>query len=900
MTVGKRIVLGFSAVVLIAVALGGLGVWNMLVAKTDSTKLAEEYIPEVKVATDIRGAANRMMYQMRGYSLTEQSDYYEAAQQEKEALSRHLAEANELATTAVHLKALKGQIELAKVAEVEYDGLMEHTKTGIAALAEKRRNLDQAAAAYTFSCGDFLAGQNKAFKRDLDERQTKVAVVSEIGNLGTQVRVTNFRAQALGDMALMQKAAVRLGGLAKLTGQLRPITRDAEDKKRIDDTEATAGRYGKLIASYIKTHGELEHAGKKMDAAAKAYMQNCASFLAGQNGKMDKEFDQQGADLRERLRKITLVNDVIDLGNDVRVTNFRARANQDPKLMQQAIARLGGIERITADLRSITREAADIKRIEDTEGAAKAYLAAMEECRNSFLQLGQHRANMDTAAGQYVAQCKSFLQGQQTKLATDMRERHDKITLINDVVDLCNDSRVKSFKAQATRSPELIRDALKNFSTLDEKYAALRKITRLEADLKHIDSTKASGDQYASALTGFLGEWTKLQDLAKQREQSGQAVIDTCKATADAGMAQTDKIATNAAASLSANSTVMIVGLAIGTVFAIFCAIWITRSTVRPLTHIIKELTSGANQTASAASQVSSTSQSLAEGASEQAAAVEETTSSIEEIASMIKQNADNAQEAQTLAATARSSADTGGEAMGRMSTAIEDIKKSSDETAKIIKTIDEIAFQTNLLALNAAVEAARAGEAGKGFAVVAEEVRNLAQRSAEAAKNTAEMIEDATKNADNGVSISKEVAQSLNDIADGSRKVNDLVAEIAAASQEQHQGIDQINQAVTQMDQVTQSSAANAEESASASEELSAQAEGMQGMVDELTTMIGGTTQSAQTSASGTRALDASDATWHKISAQTTTSSTVEAPAGSSQSPKATIPMNESEISKF
>ena len=232
------------------------------------------------------------------------------------------------------------------------------------------------------------------------------------------------------------------------------------------------------------------------------------------------------------------------------------------------------------------------------------------------------------------------------------------------------------------------------------------------------------------------------------------------------------------------------------------------------------------DQVAAASGQISVGSQSLAEGAAEQASALEEVSSSIEELASMTKQNAANAGEANTLASNARSGADKGLEAMTRMSQAIDDIKRSSDETAKIIKTIDDIAFQTNLLALNAAVEAARAGDAGKGFAVVAEEVRNLAQRSAEAAKNTANMIAESVKNADGGVQISQQVAGALEEIADGSRKVNDLVAEIAAASNEQSQGIEQIGAAVGQMDKVTQQNAANSEESASASEELSAQSE--------------------------------------------------------------------------
>lgn len=237
------------------------------------------------------------------------------------------------------------------------------------------------------------------------------------------------------------------------------------------------------------------------------------------------------------------------------------------------------------------------------------------------------------------------------------------------------------------------------------------------------------------------------------------------------------------------------------------------------------------DQVAAASGQISAGSQSLAEGAAEQASALEEISSSIEELASMTKQNAANAGEANSLASSTRASADKGLEAMGQMSRAIDDIKRSSDETAKIVKTIDDIAFQTNLLALNAAVEAARAGDAGKGFAVVAEEVRNLAQRSAEAAKNTANMIEESVKNADGGVQISNQVGSALEEIAEEARKVNDLVAEIAAASNEQSQGIEQIGAAIGQMDKVTQQNAANSEESASAAEELSAQAAELKAM---------------------------------------------------------------------
>ena len=270
------------------------------------------------------------------------------------------------------------------------------------------------------------------------------------------------------------------------------------------------------------------------------------------------------------------------------------------------------------------------------------------------------------------------------------------------------------------------------------------------------------------------------------------------------------------------------------------------------LRQIAGHLSDGANQLASASGQVASTSQVLAEGASEQAASLEETSASLEEMSSMTQRNAENANSAKQLANQTRQAADVGAANMAEMSKAMNGIKASSDNIAKIIKTIDEIAFQTNLLALNAAVEAARAGEAGAGFAVVADEVRNLAQRSAVAAKETAAKIADSIQQSEQGVQINAKVAESLQEIVTKARQVDDLVAEIAAASGEQSQGISQINMATTQMDSVTQRNAASAEESASASEELSSQAAALTETVGELLLLVGSSNTPTAASHSG------------------------------------------------
>ncbi|CAB1075556.1 Methyl-accepting chemotaxis protein [Olavius algarvensis Delta 1 endosymbiont] len=295
-------------------------------------------------------------------------------------------------------------------------------------------------------------------------------------------------------------------------------------------------------------------------------------------------------------------------------------------------------------------------------------------------------------------------------------------------------------------------------------------------------------------------------------------------------------------------ATIWLIYIACGIiiVLGVFLSLYSVRSITKPIRRIIAGLNEGAEQVSSASGQVSSSGQSLAEGSAEQAAAIEQTSSSLEEMSSMTKQNADNAGQADNLMSEAKQVVDEANKSMTELTGSIDEIANASDETSKIIKTIDEIAFQTNLLALNAAVEAARAGEAGAGFAVVADEVRNLAMRAADAAKDTAALIEGTVKKVSHGTELVSSTNEAFGKVAESASKVSALVAEIAAASKDQSQGIEQVNTAVTELDKVTQSNAANAEESASASEEMSAQAEEMKRMVSDLVALIQGSRNAA------------------------------------------------------
>ena len=281
-------------------------------------------------------------------------------------------------------------------------------------------------------------------------------------------------------------------------------------------------------------------------------------------------------------------------------------------------------------------------------------------------------------------------------------------------------------------------------------------------------------------------------------------------------------------------------------IVTVVAVVYLARNISLPIKNAVVQMSEAANQVSAASDQVATASQSLAEGASEEAAAIEETSSSLEEMSSMIKQNAGHAAQADNLMRETKQIVQKANESMLSLTKSMRDISTASDETSKIVKTIDEISFQTNLLALNAAVEAARAGEAGAGFAVVAEEVRNLAMRAAEAAKNTSVLIEDTVRKVKDGSELVVKTNEAFTGIAASASKVGNLVEEIAAASQEQSHGIDQINKAVAEMDKVTQQTAANAEESASASEEMNAQAEQMKHISTTLVTIIGGSSNGA------------------------------------------------------
>src|SRR5579871_2872339 len=358
-----------------------------------------------------------------------------------------------------------------------------------------------------------------------------------------------------------------------------------------------------------------------------------------------------------------------------------------------------------------------------------------------------------------------------------------------------------------------------------------------------VESNLVAWNQVFAEAARLCAEGKIEETMLLRKEKEGPLAKAMANGAAEILEAQREMMASSsksAAAEVASSRWMIIVCIAVSLLIGTIL-LWVVRLMNRSLRQAATDLSEGSDQVASAARQVASSSQSLAQGSSEQAASLEETSASSEEINSMAQKNTENSRSAAELVTHSQQEFVETNHSLDQMVIAMGEIHAQSDKIARIIKVIDEIAFQTNILALNAAVEAARAGEAGMGFAVVADEVRNLAQRSAQAAKDTSSLIEESIATSRDGSAKLERVAGVIRAITESATQVKTLVDEVNMGSQEQARGIDQIAKAVAQMDQVTQGTAASAEESASASEELSAQAQALNQIVQELGALVGG-----------------------------------------------------------
>ena len=540
--------------------------------------------------------------------------------------------------------------------------------------------------------------------------------------------------------------------------------------------------------------------------------------------------------------------------------------------LQQGRAQLDAVGKALDGAEKHAGTYTDLVKLRENVNTAKSevasYVRLADQTVATVEAMDADRGVLDKSAASFMENCNLFLESLNTNLHREITEgaesdkvleRAQKITWINTVINLGNDSRIKVWRAQAERNPKLIDSALENFPKMDEIFVKLSPLVRQEENIRQIAATRKSGAEYRAAMLSLKSNWEILEGINVERTKVGGQVLEAAKNTAVAGLEGTQKIADEAVLNLHSASTVMIGGLSVGVIIGILTAIFLTRGITGPvargvdfarklaqgdltatldvnqkdevgvlaqalrdmvakLREIVTEVQSASDNVASGSEELSASAEQLSQGATEQAASVEEVSSSMEEMGSNIRQNADNATQTEKIALKAALDAEAGGKAVVQAVGAMKNI-------AEKISIVEEIARQTNLLALNAAIEAARAGEHGKGFAVVAAEVRKLAERSGTAAAEISELSSST-------VSVADQAGQMLVKLVPDIQRTAELVQEISAASNEQNAGAEQINKALQQLDQVIQQNASASEEMASTSEELSSQAEQLQSSI--------------------------------------------------------------------
>ncbi|WP_051249550.1 methyl-accepting chemotaxis protein [Maridesulfovibrio zosterae] len=595
------------------------------------------------------------------------------------------------------------------------------------------------------------------------------------------------------------------------------------------------------------------------------------------------------------------------------------------------------------------------KNVKKAISAVDQYTTLATQTRKVHDELQKNRMVMEESGRLFMENAYQYLTDQNEKVVkqielqaptAEIKERLEKITNINDVIDIGNNIQIKNFKAQAVRKLKILENSLKDFSKIDNELSVLRSVTKQEKDIQTLEQIKKEADDYQKAMKSFYENMLQLQKLDRSREEAADQVLASAEITADSGIEQTQLIANESAGNLDMATIILSAGLIIAVLVGISLAIWLTRAITGPMTKGVvfatkvaegdldqtldidqkdeagqlatamskmvsnlklkiaeaeqkskeadheserarkamndaeaaqekaesgrqlimdaaKRLESVVERMTTSSEELSAQVEQASNGALIQTERVSETATAMEEMNATVLEVASNASNAATESDKAREKAQEGSDVVGNAVNSIQNVEnqindlkvhmsslgKQTEDIGSIMNVISDIADQTNLLALNAAIEAARAGDAGRGFAVVADEVRKLAEKTMTATNEVGEAISniqngsrDSMNSMDKAVVTIEESSklaalsgEALDAIVALVNATTDQVQAIAAASEQQSATSEEINRAVDEINRISSETSTSMSQSAIAVEELAQQSQELKGLVDEM-----------------------------------------------------------------
>ncbi|MBF0497399.1 MAG: PilZ domain-containing protein [Deltaproteobacteria bacterium] len=635
------------------------------------------------------------------------------------------------------------------------------------------------------------------------------------------------------------EAAVRQAkeNLQKLTSHNQELSAIAA---KYDDSLLTSKsvEVKKISGEYDKLFDQMIMALKKNDAETALMDEKGAAV----DHLVNELFVEKEKEYQQVTKAMTIVNNITSLVLNMRKSEINYFVDPKPEYIEDLTRNVAALLQSCEDLAALQSDEMDKKLIERIKSTTKEYSETVAVWAKAY-EPGSTAENKNQLSRKVVQTGDSIIQAEDDYQITKQAvlERLTKsFFLIQAIRAATLNVRLIHKTCMIHYDNTLWENSINNIKSLVLWLTDLRQAAEDPAELKKVDSAAKAVEQYRTASEAWAGSSRELrQSVLPQMKKMGETVISSAQAAEQDAWKRSDQSGLTAQFVVTRSNQVIPISVAVAIVVGAILAWFISRSISRPINRVIRELSSGATEVATASGQVSASSKGLAEGAMENAAAIEEARSSFEEMSSTSKHNAGNAVQANTLMVMANQAVSLASRSVGELNDSMREILQASEEASNIVKTIDEIAFQTNLLSLNASVEAARAGEAGVGFAVVANEVRNLAGRAATAAKTTAALMDGTSTKIKDGHALLTRTNAAFAEVSQHAVKIGELMAEIAAASNDQAQEIEQMTGVLLQLDQGTQQSAVQAEEFYSASEEINVQAGRMQGIVGELLTLV-------------------------------------------------------------